>query len=313
MIKGDIVDDQTAAFYQFFGMPAVSPSGVADILNDSDGDANDSVEVDIASNGGDVFAGSEIFTMLKNYAGEVTVNIQGLAASAASVIAMAGDQVNISPTAQIMIHKAWSASTGNADDLEHEANVLNGIDESIASAYVAKTGMNQSDLLQLMSQETWLTATDAVDKGFADEIMFVNDNKIVPMNSTSHIPSKKAINKFMNLVVKHNDINSSMSDNDGDSNLNPAINPLYSEGSTVKVLANHMPGMEGAVGTVKHAYNCNTYMIDYQPTDGSAEVLNHRWVTEDELTEPDPTENKTNSQYVNSLKENKLAILFGKE
>ncbi|QRA38487.1 Clp protease ClpP [Lactiplantibacillus plantarum] len=178
MIKGDIVDDQTAGFYQFFGMPAVSPSGVADILNDDDDDDDgddEALEVDIASNGGDVFAASEIYTMLKNYAGNVTVNIQGLAASAASVVAMAGDHINISPTAQIMIHKAWSQPAGNADDLEHEASILNGIDQSIASAYEAKTGMDQADLLQLMANETWLTASDAVDKGFADEIMFAND------------------------------------------------------------------------------------------------------------------------------------------
>lgn len=193
MIKGDIVDDQTAGFYQFFGMPAVSPSGVADILNDDSGDDDDdgddeALEVDIASNGGDVFAASEIYTMLKNYAGNVTVNIQGLAASAASVIAMAGDHINISPTAQIMIHKAWSQPAGNADDLEHEASVLNGMD--------------QADLLQLMANETWLTASDAVDKGFADEIMFANDQQLQPVNAISHIPPKSAVNKLMNLIYK---------------------------------------------------------------------------------------------------------------
>ncbi len=91
-------------FISSFGMPAVSPSGVADILNDDSGNTDDddsddeALEVDIASNGGDVFAASEIYTMLKNYAGNVTVNIQGLAASAASVVAMAGDHINISPT-----------------------------------------------------------------------------------------------------------------------------------------------------------------------------------------------------------------------
>lgn len=210
MIKGDIVDDQTASFYQFFGMPAVSPSGVADILNDDSGNTDDDdddgddeeLEVDIASNGGDVFAASEIYTMLKNYAGNVTVNIQGLAASAASVVAMAGDHINISPTAQIMIHKAWSQPAGNADDLEHEASILNGIDQSIASAYEAKTGMEQSDLLQLMANETWLTASDAVDKGFADEIMFANDQQLQPVNAISHIPPKSAVNKLMNLIYK---------------------------------------------------------------------------------------------------------------
>ncbi len=218
MIKGDIVDDQTAGFYQFFGMPAVSPSGVADILNDDSGNTDDddsddddsddddsddeALEVDIASNGGDVFAASEIYTMLKNYAGNVTVNIQGLAASAASVVAMAGDHINISPTAQIMIHKAWSQPAGNADDLEHEASILNGIDQSIASAYEAKTGMEQADLLQLMANETWLTASDAVDKGFADEIMFANDQQLQPVNAISHIPPKSAVNKLLNLIYK---------------------------------------------------------------------------------------------------------------
>lgn len=198
-IKGDIVDDQTAAFYQFFGMSAVSPSGVSAVLNDGN---DEDVEVDVASNGGDVFAASEIYTMLKAYQGAVTVNIQGLAASAASVISMAGDKVNISPTAQIMIHKAWSQPAGNADDLEHEASILNGIDQSIASAYEGKTGMKRSDLLQLMSNETWLTAQDAVDKGFADEIMFVDDKQLQPVNAISHIPPKSAVNKLMNLLYK---------------------------------------------------------------------------------------------------------------
>lgn len=200
MIKGNVVDDETAAFYQFFGMPAVSPSGVSDVL-DSDG-PNDDVEVDIASNGGDVFAASEIYTMLKNYQGNVTVNVQGLAASAASVIAMAGDKVSISPTAQIMIHKAWSGIQGNADDLSHESNVLDSIDQSIVAAYVAKTGMDADDVLQLMANETWMTAQDAVDKGFADEIMFVDDKQPQFTNSVSEIPSKAAINKFMNLISK---------------------------------------------------------------------------------------------------------------
>lgn len=200
MIKGDVVDNETAAFYQFFGMPAVSPASVSDVL-DSAG-PNDDVEVDIASNGGDVFAASEIYTMLKNYQGNVTVNVQGLAASAASVIAMAGDKVSISPTAQIMIHKAWSRIQGNADDLSHESNMLDSIDQSIVAAYVAKTGMAAEDVLQLMANETWMTAQDAVDKGFADEIMFVDDKQPQFTNSISEIPSKAAINKFMNLISK---------------------------------------------------------------------------------------------------------------
>lgn len=201
-IKGAIVDDDTAMFYDYFGMTCTSPKKVSSILDEEVAEGDDDIVVDIASNGGDVFVASEIYSMLKNNTANVKVNVTGLAASAASVIAMAGDTVSIAPTAQIMIHKAWTRVDGNADDLNHEAGVLSGIDESIASAYELKTGMKQSDILQMMSNETWLTAQDAVDKGFADEIMFVNEDDEPVMNSMEDIPSKSAINKLMNLILK---------------------------------------------------------------------------------------------------------------
>lgn len=201
-IKGAIVDDDTAMFYDYFGMTCTSPKKVSSILDEEVAEGDDNIVVDIASNGGDVFVASEIYSMLKNNTANVKVNVTGLAASAASVIAMAGDTVSIAPTAQIMIHKAWTRVDGNADDLNHEAGVLSGIDESIASAYELKTGMKQSDILQMMSNETWLTAQDAVDKGFADEIMFVNEDDEPVMNSMEDIPSKSAINKLMNLILK---------------------------------------------------------------------------------------------------------------
>ena len=199
-IKGTVVDDETAAFYSFFGIPSASPSAVAQILND--GDDDDDVEVNIASNGGDVFSASEIYTMLRQYKANVTVNIQGLAASAASVIAMAGNKVNISPTAQLMIHQAASYGGGNKDDLAHEINVLDGIDKSIANAYESKTGMPQGDLLNMMAQETWIGAQKAVDKGFADEIMFVDEKQAAFSNTTANIVPKSAVNKLLNLLNK---------------------------------------------------------------------------------------------------------------
>ncbi|MFT9083574.1 MAG: head maturation protease, ClpP-related [Leuconostoc pseudomesenteroides] len=208
-VKGDVVDDQTAMFYQWFDMACVNPSNIAGAL--ANGDPNEDVVLNVASGGGDVFAASEIYTMLRQYAGKVVVNIQGLAASAASVISMAGDTVNISPAAQMMIHQASIVSQGNKDDLEHQANVLDGIDQSIAATYEAKTGMAQSDLLKLMSDETWLTAQNAVDKGFADNIMFVDEKQAVVTNAVSPIPSKAAVNKLMNLISKEQPI-----DNYGD-------------------------------------------------------------------------------------------------
>lgn len=197
-IKGDIVDNDTGEFFDYFGMSSVYPKKVQQAIEN---DEDEEIVLDIASNGGDVFSASEIYTMLKSSGKNIVVNIQGLAASAASVIAMAGNTVNISPTAQLMIHKASVVGAGNADDFEHEAKVLNGIDESIASAYELKTGMKQEDLLQMMANETWLNAKEAVDKCFADNIMFSNE-EIVVTNSINHIPSKQAINKFKNLIAK---------------------------------------------------------------------------------------------------------------
>ena len=197
-IKGDIVDNTTGAFYSFFDIPAVTPAQVNKMIEGAD----DSLEVNIASNGGDVFAASEIYTNLKACPGKVTVNVEGLAASAASIIAMAGDQVNMSPTAQMMIHKAWTVTQGNADDLEHDAKMMDSTDQSIVNAYERKTGMDRNDILQLMTDETWMTAQDAVDKGFADQIMFVDEKAPQVVNAASPVIPKAAVNKLLNLINK---------------------------------------------------------------------------------------------------------------
>ena len=197
-IKSDIVDNDTGKFYEWFGLGATYPEQIETALNESD----DDVVVDINSRGGDVFAASEIYTLLAQYPGNVTVNIQGLAASAASVIAMAGDKVRISPTAQLMIHKAWTATSGNSEDLQQESAVLNGIDESIINAYEAKTGLERTELLNMMAQESWLTAQDAVDKGFADEIMFEDEQTPVFNSTEKPVVSKATLNKFRNMQMK---------------------------------------------------------------------------------------------------------------
>ena len=199
-IKGDVVSNDVGEFYERFGMSSTYPSKVQRaIANDED----DDITLNIASNGGDVFAASEIYTMLKDSGKTVTVNIQGLAASAASVIAMAGNTVRMSPTSQMMIHKALVSTVGNSDDLEHESGVLNSIDESIAAAYELKTGLSQTDILQMMANETWMNAKVAVDKGFADEIMFnESDDEPTFENAVHQLPNKAAINKFKNLIAK---------------------------------------------------------------------------------------------------------------
>lgn len=187
-VKADIVDNDTGKFYDWIGWDAVYPGKVSTLL-----DGADEVEVNINSNGGDVFAASEIYTLLSQHSGMVTVSIQGLAASAASVIAMAGDVVHISPTAQIMIHKAWTIADGNADDMAHTSEFLEGIDDSIMNAYVAKTGLDKSELSNMMAKETWLTANQAVDYGFADDVMDFGRSKEPVLNSIGYPQVSRAV------------------------------------------------------------------------------------------------------------------------
>lgn len=200
-IKNSIVSDVVGTLYDKMGVSDyTSPKKVKAQLKDC-AFSNDLI-VNVSSGGGDVFAASEIYTMLRDSGKKVTVNIQGLAASAASVISMAGNTVRISPTAQIMIHKASNGIQGNADGMSHNANVLDGIDKSIAAAYVAKTGMKESDLIQLMSNETWLTAKDAVDKGFADEIMFNDEanNKSYQNATFGTVITDAVATQFLNSI-----------------------------------------------------------------------------------------------------------------
>jgi len=199
-LRGDVVDNDTAAFYNWFSMDSISPAAVSDALEDAGGG---DVDVSISSYGGDVFAASDIYTELKSYAGKVNVTVTGIAASAASVIAMAGDSVSMPPTAQLMIHNASSAVQGDTRVMNHEAGVLDNINKSIAAAYVAKTGMAKADLLDLMNQETWLTADQAKDYGFADKVLFDDDSAdtLQAVASASSIPAKSAVAKFRNLLA----------------------------------------------------------------------------------------------------------------
>ncbi len=119
-----------------------------------------------------VFAAAEIYTMIRDYPHKVTVKIASIAASAASVIAMAGNTVEMSPTGLIMIHDPSTIAMGNAKDMEKAIATLNEVKESIINAYAAKTGLSRSKISKLMSDETWINAKKAVELGFADVILF---------------------------------------------------------------------------------------------------------------------------------------------
>jgi len=139
-------------------------------LYSGDGD----VTVWINSPGGDCVAAAQIYNMLKDYNGNITVKIDGIAASAASVIAMAGTTVLMSPVSMLMIHNPATLAFGDAGDMKKAIEMLNEVKESIINAYELKTGMSRAKISHLMDSETWMNAYKAVELGFADDILFRN-------------------------------------------------------------------------------------------------------------------------------------------
>ena len=149
----------------------VTPQLFKDELNAGNGN----ITVWINSPGGDVFAAAQIYNMLRDYKGSVTVKIDGIAASAASVIAMAGDMVCVSPVAMMMIHNPATMAMGETKDMQKAIAMLNEVKESILNAYEFKTGLTRTRLSHMMDDETWFNAKKAVELGFADKILFDSD------------------------------------------------------------------------------------------------------------------------------------------
>lgn len=145
----------------------VTPQLFKDELNAGNGD----ITVWINSPGGDCVAAARIYNMLSNYKGKVTVKIDGIAASAASVIAMAGDTVLVSPVSMLMIHNPATVAWGDHAEMQKAMDMLSEVKESIINAYVLKTGLSRPKLSHLMDAETWMDANKAVELGFADDIM----------------------------------------------------------------------------------------------------------------------------------------------
>ena len=133
----------------------------------------------INSPGGDVFAASQIYTMLRNHKGKVTVKIDGIAASAASVVAMAGDETLIAPTGMLMIHNPATIAVGNKSDMEQAIKLLDEVKESIINAYEEKSHQSRAKIAHMMDEETWLNAKKAQSLGLVDGILF-NDGDNPP-------------------------------------------------------------------------------------------------------------------------------------
>lgn len=177
-ITGDIVGEGDAGFYEWFEMPHTTPGGVRAQLHALGGAP---LTVWIDSYGGDVNAAASIYTALMEYTGAVTVKIEGAAYSAASVIAMAGEKVYMSPLATMMIHMAWTSAQDNASGLRHTANILDEVDEALINAYTLKTGRTRGEIRALLEADdrrgTWMSAARAIELGFADGMLYAPDSR----------------------------------------------------------------------------------------------------------------------------------------
>lgn len=193
-IKGPIVSNDDAWIYELFEIEHTSPKMIDEKIEELNGDQ---AIIEINSGGGSVFAGSEIYTKLMKL--NCNVEIVGLAGSAASVIAMAGKKVSISPTAQIMIHNASTIAQGNKEEFDATSIFLDSIDSGIASAYQAKTKLPIEEIKGMMTRETWFNAQSAVEKGLADEVMFAEVDAVA---SVGVVLPENVINKVRNVMKK---------------------------------------------------------------------------------------------------------------
>lgn len=166
-INGTIVSNDDKWIYDWCEMDAFCPKDL-ELIDGQD------VDIEINSPGGYIYPASEIYTALMQHKGNVNVTITGRAASAASVIAMAGTKVSMSPTAQIMIHNVSATGSGDYRDFEHYAEQLKKSNDTIANAYMLKTGKTREEILRLMDYETWFTPEEAIECGLIDEILSRN-------------------------------------------------------------------------------------------------------------------------------------------
>lgn len=178
----------------------VSPKIFKDELNGGNGD----ITVWINSPGGDCVAAAQIYNMLRDYKGNVTVKVDGIAASAASVIAMAGDKVLMSPVSMLMIHNPMTVAYGSSDEMQKAIEMLSSVKDSIVNAYEIKTGLSRAKLSHLMDAETWMDANKAVELGFADDILKRDNNTDDMVTPTvSMLYSKTAVTNSLMDKIAH--------------------------------------------------------------------------------------------------------------
>lgn len=188
-IKGTIIPNDYKDIYSWFGIESTCPQDVVKALESAEKD--EEIVIEINSGGGAIFAGTEIYSKIRGYPGNKKIEIVGFAGSAASYIACAA-RCSMAPTAMIMIHNVSSSASGDWQVFNHEAEMLRECSRAICQAYVEKTGMDESELLDLMDNETWITAPRALELGFIDEIMPAESGLY---NAVCRILSEEEVNK----------------------------------------------------------------------------------------------------------------------
>lgn len=186
-VKGTIVADDDKWVYEWFGIAATCPKDIHTAIQEANGE---DLEVEINSGGGDVIAGNEIYTALRMYKGKVDIFISGMAASAASYVAMAR-RCEISPVGIFMIHNASGGARGDYHAMDKESGILQTVNRAIATAYMDKTKLPVDDLLSLMDRESWLTAQEAFDYGFVDAIIGSREEMVGDGRETGILDSGK--------------------------------------------------------------------------------------------------------------------------
>jgi ATP-dependent Clp protease protease subunit len=177
----------------------ITPKKFKAELMESGGD----ISVWINSPGGDVFAASQIYNMLKEYKGKVTVKVDGLAASAASVIAMAGDEILMSPVAMLMIHNPSTLIWGEEADMVKAKEMLAEVKESIVNAYELKTSLSRNKISKMMDMETWMSAKKAVELGFADKVLYEDTDSSIPVDNGFIFEKVTVVNSLINKFPKN--------------------------------------------------------------------------------------------------------------
>lgn len=209
-LNGLVVPSDDQWLYDWFGIGAFSPGTVRRAL--ADNPEGEDLELEVNSNGGSVFSGFEMYSLLREAKCKTVAIVQSLAASAASTMMSACNVVRLSPVAQVMIHLPTSRAEGNQNDMRHEGRVLESITQSILNGYELRCrGKASRDRLdRLIRAESWLTAQEAVELGLADEIMWQEDDAAIPMDivnavgaSIRSLSSAAAFPSSHNLLVRY--------------------------------------------------------------------------------------------------------------